>query len=122
MAVISVDTRKTEVPERSLVPRVSFGTKWVRESVTEIFREDVSRFRALLGTESYQDPFEALDAGAAPSLDALRLHNGTVYRWNRACYGISNGKPHLRIENRLLPAGPTIVECTHFRCTRRAAE
>lgn len=106
----SVDTRSAEVPGRSLVPRVSFGTQWVKESVTEIFREDVSRFRALLGSETYNDPFEALDRGEAPTLDALRLHNGTVYRWNRACYGISDGKPHLRIENRLLPAGPTIVD------------
>src|SRR5206468_9157413 len=43
----------------------------------------------------------------APELKALRLHNGTIYRWNRACYGITEGKPHLRIENRILPAGPT---------------
>ena len=106
----SVDTRSADVPERSLVPRVSFGTKWVKESVTEIFREDVSRFRTLLGSETYNDPFEALERGEAPTLDALRLHNGTVYRWNRACYGISDGKPHLRIENRLLPAGPTILD------------
>ena len=106
----SADTRSADVPQRSLVPRVSFGTQWVRESVTEIFREDVSRFRSLLGSESYQDPFEPLARGEAPSLDALRLHNGTVYRWNRACYGISDGKPHLRIENRLLPAGPTILD------------
>lgn len=110
----SVDTRSADVPQRSLVPRVSFGTRWVEKSVTEIFREDVSRFRALLGTEEYSDPFEALEAGEAPSLDALRLHNGTVYRWNRACYGISDGKPHLRIENRLLPAGPTVLdECAN---------
>ncbi|MCH2100662.1 MAG: glutamate-cysteine ligase family protein [Planctomycetes bacterium] len=106
----SVDTRSADIPERSLVPRVSFGTQWVKESVTEIFREDVSRFRALLGNETYNDPFEALKRGEAPTLDALRLHNGTVYRWNRACYGISDGKPHLRIENRLLPAGPTILD------------
>ena len=106
----SVDTRSADVPERSLVPRVSFGTQWVKESVTEIFREDVSRFRTLLGSETYNDPFEALERGEAPTLDALRLHNGTVYRWNRACYGISDGKPHLRIENRLLPAGPTILD------------
>ena len=53
------------------------------------------------------DPFEELDNGRAPSLKALRLHNSTVYRWNRVCYGISDGKPHLRIENRILPSGPT---------------
>jgi len=58
-------------------------------------------------TEVDDDPFEELGNGRAPSLKALRLHNSTVYRWNRVCYGISDGKPHLRIENRILPAGPT---------------
>ncbi len=106
----SIDTRRNEIPARALMPRVSFGSKWVKESVTEIFQEDISRFRALLGSEKYQDPFEALGRGQAPTLDALRLHNGTVYRWNRACYGISSGKPHLRIENRLLPSGPSVVD------------
>ncbi|HEX9794456.1 MAG TPA: CBS domain-containing protein [Planctomycetota bacterium] len=103
----SVDTRKEELPQREFRPRVSFGTDWVRNSVLDIFREDIARFRALLGTEAWEDPFEAIEAGRAPSLDALRLHNGTVYRWNRACYGISDGRAHLRIENRILPAGPT---------------
>ena len=45
-------------------------------------------------------------AARCPQLKALRLHNGTIYRWNRACYGITDGKPHLRIENRVMPAGP----------------
>ena len=47
-----------------------------------------------------------LDRGELPQLKALRLHNGTIYRWNRACYGITDGKPHLRIENRVMPVGP----------------
>ncbi len=45
-----------------------------------------------------------------PSLNALRLHNGTVYRWNRPCYGIMNNVPHLRIENRVIPSGPTVLD------------
>jgi CBS domain-containing protein len=106
----SIDTRPSGIPARALMPRVSFGTRWIEKSVTEIFQEDISRFRALLGSDSYEDPFESLKQGKPPSLDALRLHNGTVYRWNRACYGISDGKPHLRIENRLLPAGPSILD------------
>jgi CBS domain-containing protein len=57
-----------------------------------------------------EDALETLAAGGTPKLSALRLHNGTVYRWNRACYGITDGKPHLRIENRALPAGPTIPD------------
>lgn len=106
----SVDTRKADLHQREFQPRVSFGTAWVKDSVLEIYREDVARFRALIGSEDYEDPFEALAAGRAPQLFALRLHTGTVYRWNRACYGISDGRPHLRIENRLLPAGPSLVD------------
>lgn len=106
----SVDTRGEDTPRREQLPRVSFGTQWVKESVLELYREDIGRFRTLIGAEDYEDPFEALDAGRAPKLDALCLHTGTVYRWNRACYGISGGKPHLRIENRLLPSGPTVCD------------
>jgi len=106
----SVDTRGDATPRREQQPRVSFGTAWVKDSVLELYREDIGRFRTLIGAEEYEDPLAALDAGRAPKLDALRLHTGTVYRWNRACYGISDGKPHLRIENRLLPSGPTVLD------------
>jgi CBS domain-containing protein len=103
----SIDTRRSMPHLREQTPRVSFGRHWVQESALEIFREDIARFRTLLSTEPDDDPFEELAQGRAPSLKALRLHNSTVYRWNRVCYGISDGKPHLRIENRILPSGPT---------------
>ena len=106
----SIDTRAQNSAMREKLPRVSFGSKWVDDSVLEIFREDISRFRLLIHTEVDEDPFEALNAGQAPQLKALRLHNGTVYRWNRACYGIIDGKAHLRIENRVLPSGPTTLD------------
>jgi CBS domain-containing protein len=107
----SVDTRSAGGGEvRQSQPRVSFGRQWVRESALEIFQEDLARFPVLLATEIDEDPFEAIAAGRAPKLQALRLHNGTVYRWNRPCYGISAGKPHLRIENRVLPSGPTPLD------------
>ena len=106
----SLDTRQPGHPDRFASPRVSFGTAWVKKEVLEIFREDISRFRVLLGTQVKEDPFEAMREGRAPLLQALRLHNGTIYRWNRPCYGISEGRPHLRIECRILPAGPTIVD------------
>jgi CBS domain-containing protein len=64
----------------------------------------------LLGAALQEDSLVALQQGQMPSLQALRIHNGTVYRWNRACFGFSNGKPHLRIENRVLPSGPTIID------------
>ncbi len=105
----AVDTRRN-VADRVSTPRVTFGERWVRKSVMELFKDNVSRFRTLVGTELDEDPFEALRRGVAPQLKALRLHNGTVYRWNRACYGIMDGKPHLRIENRVLPSGPTVVD------------
>ncbi|MDX1385768.1 MAG: glutamate-cysteine ligase family protein, partial [Thermoanaerobaculia bacterium] len=103
----SVDTRGRTDAVRESIPRVSFGRQWVRESALEIFQEDLARFQVLLGGRVDQDPFEVLAAGGAPDLTALRIFNSTVYRWNRPCYGISDGKPHLRIENRILPSGPT---------------
>jgi CBS domain-containing protein/gamma-glutamylcysteine synthetase len=105
----AVDTRSSNLYLRDMSPRVHFGTEWVDESVLEIFQEDIARFRVIM-TSEYEDPFEALRDGNVPKLRALQLHNGTVYRWNRACYGISGDKPHLRIENRLLPSGPTVVD------------
>ena len=106
----SLDTRREALHARKLLQRVSFGTDWVYESVLDLYKEDVGRFRPLVGAESYEDPFAALEAGRAPELMALRLHTGTVYRWNRACYGVGGGKPHLRIENRILPSGPSVVD------------
>ncbi|PSQ86017.1 MAG: hypothetical protein BRD42_06670 [Bacteroidetes bacterium QS_3_64_15] len=106
----AVDTRSSNLYLREMSPRVHFGTDWVDESVMEIFKEDISRFRVLLTTGLDEDPLEVLEEGDVPNLMALQLHNGTVYRWNRACYGITEGKPHLRIENRVLPSGPTVVD------------
>lgn len=104
----SVDERSETHQRRGRLPRVSFGDRWVNESVLEIFREDIARFRLVLTTELGERSTDVLDRGEIPELKALRLHNGTVYRWNRACYGISEGKAHLRIENRAMPAGPTV--------------
>lgn len=107
----SVDERSEIQQTRSRPPRVSFGEHWVENSVIEIFREDIARFRVILtDCQDSKNPFEILSRGDVPSLNALKLHNGTVWRWNRPCYGITNGKPHLRIENRALPSGPSIVD------------
>ncbi len=104
----SLDTRSFAEHGRGHRPRVHFGDRWVRKSVLEIFREDIARFRLLLAGTLDEDPMLVLERGEIPKLSALRLHGGTIYRWNRACYGISGDKPHLRIENRVLPAGPSI--------------
>ncbi len=107
----AVDTRTANVYLRELSPRVHFGSRWVQEGVAELFKEDIARFRVLLAPEeSDEDPFDVLARGEIPRLRALSLHNGTVYRWNRPVYGVSGGKPHLRIENRILPAGPTVLD------------
>lgn len=104
----SVDTRSAISEIRDIPARVSFGREWVDESVIEIFRSDVSRFRVLLGREIDEDPFEMMEEGRVPTLKALQLFNSTVYRWNRACYGVADNVAHLRIENRVLPCGPSV--------------
>lgn len=107
----SIDARSEAHAARGHKPRVHFGDQWIDESVIEIFKEDIARFRVILTTEFEDDPIGMVARGDVPKLKALCLHNGTVYRWNRACYGISdNGKPHLRIENRVIPSGPTVID------------
>ena len=106
----SIETRKSVEEIRNLQPRVTFGKDWVRNSITDIYKEDISRFDVILTRPDLENAIEQLQQGITPPLSALRLHNGTVYRWNRPCYGISEGAPHLRIENRYLPAGPSIED------------
>lgn len=109
----SLDIRTTHDHMRERSPRVSFGSGWLDQSILEIYKEDIARFRVLLSADVEEDSLELIQQGLVPKLRALQVHNSTVYRWNRPCYGISdNGKPHLRIENRVLPAGPTIVDET----------
>ncbi|UCH39333.1 MAG: CBS domain-containing protein [Gammaproteobacteria bacterium] len=102
--------RSTPQLARDFPTRVGFGEAWVKDSILEVFRENAMRHNVIMVRDSIEDPFAALDDGRIPDLSALALHNGTVWRWNRPCYGITDGKPHLRIENRALPAGPTTVD------------
>jgi CBS domain-containing protein len=106
----SLDTRSEAHKARGIRQRVSFGDRWVRASVLEIFREDVAHFRILLTADVHESSLEVLARGEIPQLHALCLHNGTVYRWTRPCYGLVDGRPHLRIELRSLPAGPTVLD------------
>jgi CBS domain-containing protein len=106
----SVDTRSQVIAQRGSRSRVNFGERWLENSILEIFRADVARFRSLIAVTPEESPLEVLERGEIPQLKALRLHNGTVYRWNRPCYGVQNGRAHLRIENRILPAGPTVAD------------
>ncbi len=106
----SVDTRKVGDHLRDNSPRVTFGNEWLKDSILEIYKEDIARYRVMLSSNVTEDVEEILESGGVPKLMALQVHNGTVYRWNRPCYGISNGKPHLRIENRIFPSGPTVTD------------
>ena len=103
----SVDIRNSSYLLREQKPRVSFGSDWIRESIIEIYRDDLVRYTPLVTTDIREEALEMVRKGEFPKLKAISIHNGTVYRWNRLCYGQNNGVPHLRIENRYLPAGPT---------------
>ena len=106
----SVDIRKTQDLMRGRSARVSFGHKWMKESLVESFQEDIIRFKILLGNKIDNDSLAMLEEGKVPQLDALKVHNSTIYKWNRPCIGFNGETPHIRIENRLLPAGPTIAD------------
>ncbi|MCP9290788.1 CBS domain-containing protein [Gracilimonas sediminicola] len=106
----SIDTRQVGEHLRDSSPRVTFGNQWLEDSILDIYKEDISRYRVMLSAEVEEEVEKLMEEGKAPELMALKVHNSSVYRWNRPCYGISNGKPHLRIENRIFPSGPTVVD------------
>jgi hypothetical protein len=105
----ATDTRSEEIRAQGVRPRVWFGERWIT-SVFDLFEENVRYFPALLPICDEADPEQILERGDTPELSELRLHNGTVYRWNRPIYAVVRGRPHLRVENRVLPAGPTVVD------------
>ncbi len=106
----SVDTRLSHDHLRERSPRVTFGNDWLHGSILDIYREDISRYRPVLSSDVEEDSLALIKQGILPKMRALQVSNSTVYRWNRPCFGITNGKAHLRIENRILPAGPTVVD------------
>ncbi|MHC4410669.1 MAG: glutamate-cysteine ligase family protein, partial [Planctomycetota bacterium] len=106
----SVDHRSSTHQSRGQRARVRFGDRWIQNSVLEIFREDIARFRVVIASDVGENALKVIEQGGIPQLRALCMHNGTVYRWNRPCYGWKDGKAHLRIENRVLPAGPTVID------------
>jgi hypothetical protein len=122
----ATDTRPDELKAQGVRPRVWFGERWIT-SVFDLFEENVRYFPPLLPILDDEDPAAVLQAGGVPHLGELRLHNGTVYRWNRPVYDIMNGRPHLRVENRVLPAGPTVIDMLanaafYFGLTRQLSD
>ena len=105
----ATDTRAEELKAQGVRPRVWFGERWIT-SVFDLFEENSRYFPALLPVCDEEDPSEVLAHGGVPQLHELTLHNGTVYRWNRPVYAVVRGRPHLRVENRVLPAGPTVAD------------
>ena len=122
----ATDTRPDELKAQGVRPRVWFGERWIT-SIFDLFEENVRYFPPLLPIMDDEDPVAVLHAGGVPRLGELRLHNGTVYRWNRPVYDVMNGRPHLRVENRVLPAGPTVIDMLanaafYFGLVRQLAE
>jgi gamma-glutamyl:cysteine ligase YbdK (ATP-grasp superfamily) len=89
--------------------RVSFGHGWVREGIHELFAQNVALHEPFLPVLGDEDPIACVRGGGVPRLDELRLHNGTIWSWNRPIYDPGGGG-HLRIELRALPGGPSIVD------------
>jgi gamma-glutamyl:cysteine ligase YbdK (ATP-grasp superfamily) len=105
----ATDTRPDELKHQGVRPRVWFGERWIT-SVFDLFEENNRYFPALLPICEEEDPLAALERGTCPQLAEMTLHNGTIYRWNRPVYAAVDGKPHLRVENRVLPAGPSVAD------------
>ncbi|MTB53556.1 CBS domain-containing protein [Lewinella sp. W8] len=111
----SLDTRSSSRNLRSKMARVYFGQDWLHHSAAEIWRNNLSRFPLLLTSDGFERATDVVRAGGTPKLRAVRLQNGTTYTWNRLCYGPTSPKPHLRIECRYIPAGPsTLDEIANF--------
>ncbi|MFV0461234.1 MAG: glutamate-cysteine ligase family protein [Actinomycetales bacterium] len=122
----AIDVRPQELKNQGVRPRVFFGDRWIT-SIFDLFEENVRYFPSLLPELSDEDPVAVLATGKAPRLQELRLHNGTVYRWNRPIYDVVDGVAHLRVENRVLPAGPTVIDIManaafYYGCVKVLAE
>ena len=106
----SVDTRASSYVLNHRESRVGFGNDWAKGTVADFYKDSIVRFRSLLTTDFELDSLTDLENGKTPKLKALNLHNGTVYKWNRLCYGVTEGKPHVRLECRYIPSGPSTAD------------
>jgi CBS domain-containing protein len=106
----SIDTRNSSFALKDQQARVSFGLQWAKGTIAEIYKNDIVRHKVLFTKDNIEDSLEELAKGRIPKLSALNLHNGSIYRWNRPCYGSVNNVAHVRIENRYIPSGPTVID------------
>jgi CBS domain-containing protein len=106
----SLDTRSSKNHFRVRLPRVDFGQDWIKNSAADLFKHKVAHIPLIVVADHATDSMQEYSSGKIPKLDAVRLHNGTTYTWNRMCYGYDEVDPHLRIECRYLPAGPSVLD------------
>ncbi|MFY0606065.1 MAG: CBS domain-containing protein [Cyclobacteriaceae bacterium] len=106
----SIDTRGVSKALKEQPARVAFGDDWADGTIVDLFKKEIARHKIILSRKIGENALEVLANGGTPKLEAANLFNGTIYHWNRACYGVGNGKAHLRIENRYVPAGPTVID------------
>ncbi|PCE66802.1 CBS domain-containing protein [Sediminicola luteus] len=106
----SIDLRASSYALKDQLARVTFGEQWTTGSVVDFYRNEIARYKIILAKALENDSLEKVQKGEIPKLEALALHNGTIYRWNRPCFGMGGGIPHLRIENRYIPSGPTVLD------------
>jgi hypothetical protein len=105
----AIDDRDVTGRSRHHMCRVAFGNGWTTRGALELLEQSVRLHEPVLPALGSEHPLECLAAGWIPGLDELRLHQSTVWRWNRAIYDPAGGG-HLRIEMRALPAGPSVVD------------
>jgi hypothetical protein len=104
------DDRPPEADADFRLPaRIGFGNGWVRDGAAELFKESVALHEPILPVCGERDDLACVEAGGVPLLEELRLHHGTVWKWNRPVYDPAEGG-HLRIELRALPSGPTVCD------------
>ncbi|WP_034261641.1 CBS domain-containing protein [Altibacter lentus] len=106
----SIDTRFSSYALKDQQARVSFGTQWESGSIADIYKNDIAIHKVILSKDIEKDSLDILAEGGVPKLPALNLHNGTIYKWNRPCYGVGGGKAHVRIENRYIASGPSTLD------------
>ena len=106
----SMDLRNLSHISREQKPRVSFGNNWLKDSILELFTDDIARYPPLISSKFEENSLESVKKGIMPKLKAISIHNGTLYKWNRLCYGVQKNIAHLRIENRYIPSGPKVKD------------
>lgn len=106
----SIDSRPSTYSLKEQLARVTFGHDWADGDIVDYFKNEIANYRVILGKEIEGNALESVKNGEVPKLAALNLHNGTIYKWNRPCYGVSGGVAHLRIENRYIPSGPSTLD------------